>query len=340
MLKSNPYIIAEMSANHAGSLDNALKIARAAAQAGADCLKLQTYTADTMTIDCDSDCFQIKGGLWNGYKLYDLYKQASTPWEWQKRIKDECDLLGLDFLSTPFDSTSVDFLESMGVQAYKIASFELVDIPLIRHIAKKGKPVFLSCGMGSIEEIKLAVGTMLNEGLTHEQIFLLKCTSEYPANTADMNLLTIPDMVSHFGVRVGLSDHSMGSLAAVVAVSLGACIIEKHFCLDRSIKNPDSEFSAEPAELAKMIADAREAAKIRGKVNYELSESEKTSVVFRRSLFAIEDIKAGEPFTKENMRSIRPGYGIAPKYYDKLLDSLSKQDYKRGQPISEREVPA
>jgi pseudaminic acid synthase len=337
-VQNGVYAIAEMSANHAGSLDIAINIARAAANAGADCLKVQTYTADTMTIDCDNDYFKIKGGLWDGYKLYDLYKLASMPWEWQKKIKDECDSLGIDFLSTPFDFTSADFLESIGVQAYKIASFELVDIPLLSYVAKKGKPVILSCGMGSIEEIQLAIDTMLNAGLVREQIFLLKCTSEYPANPADMNLLTIPDMISHFGVRVGLSDHSIGSLADVVGVSLGACIIEKHFCLDRSIKNPDSEFSMEPAEFAKMVADVREAVKICGRVNYELSETEKSSTAFRRSLFAVKDIKIGESFTKENIRCIRPGYGIAPKYYDNLLDRLSKEEYKIGQPISERDI--
>ena len=328
-----PYFIAEMSANHAGSLDTALEIVQAAKESGADCLKIQTYTADTMTIDCDNEYFRIKGGLWDGYKLYDLYKGAYTPWEWQKRIKEECDSVGIDFLSTPFDVTSVDFLEGLGVQAYKIASFELVDIPLIRYVAQKGKPMIISCGMGNIEEIQLAVDTALNEGLGSEQIFLLKCTSEYPASPADMNLLTIPDMASRFDVKIGLSDHSMGSLAAVVGVSLGACIIEKHFCIDRSIKNPDSEFSMEPQEFALMVKDVKEAAKIRGKVNYELTDKERASTVFRRSLFAVKDIKEGEAFTTENVRCIRPGYGIAPKHYNELMGKIAQQHIIRGEPI-------
>ena len=336
-LTSDLYFIAEMSANHAGSLNNALEIVRAAKGAGADCLKIQTYTADTMTIDCDDDFFLIKGGLWDGYKLYDLYKEASTPWEWHKAIKDECERVGLDFLSTPFDCTAVDFLEDLGVESYKIASFELVDIPLIEYAASKGKPMILSCGMGSIDEIQDAVDACKRQGNT--QIVLLKCTSEYPANPADMNLATIPDMQKRFDIPIGLSDHSMGSLAAVVAVSLGACVIEKHFCLDRSIKNPDSEFSMEPVEFVQMVEDCKTAAIIRGKVSYELTEREKASTIFRRSIFAIEKINKGEAFTSENIRCIRPGFGIAPKHYEMLLSKPSKQEYKTGQPITEEDVP-
>jgi len=330
-------MIAEMSANHAGSLDNALEIVRVAKNAGADCLKLQTYTADTITIDCDNECFLIKGGLWDGYKLYDLYKEASTPWEWHKAIKEECELVGLDFLSTPFDLTAVDFLEELGLEFYKIASFELIDIPLIEYAASKGKPMIISCGMGSVDEIQDAVDACKRSG--NEQIVLLKCTSEYPADPEYMNLLTIPDMAARFDVKVGLSDHSMGSLAAVVGVSLGACVIEKHFCLDRSIKNPDSEFSMEPAEFKQMVADVREAAKLRGVVNYELTEKEKASTVFRRSLFAVSEIKVGEAFTEDNVRSIRPGHGIAPKHYERLLNAVSTRSYEMGQPISEEDIP-
>jgi len=330
------YFIAEMSANHAGSLGNALEIVHAAKNAGADCLKIQTYTADTMTIDCDREHFIIKGGLWDGYKLYDLYNEAYTPWEWQGAIKKECDKVGLDFLSTPFDNTAVDFLEGLDVRAYKIASFELVDIPLIEYTASKGKPMIISCGMGSMGEIQDAVDACRKKG--NEQIVLLKCTSEYPANPADMNIATISDMRERFGVTIGLSDHSMGSMAAVVAVSLGACVVEKHFCLDRSIKNPDSEFSMEPDEFAQMVADCKVAAEIRGRVSYEMMEKERASTVFRRSLFAVKDIEVGESFTSDNIRSIRPGYGVTPKYYSGLLNTPTKQAYKCGQPISEKEI--
>jgi len=329
------YTIAEMSANHAGDIENAFKIVRAAKDAGADCLKIQTYTADSITIDCDNDYFRIKDGLWDGYNLYKLYTEAATPYSWQAKIKAECEKVGINFLSTPFDEEAADFLEKLEVEAYKIASFELVHIPLLKHIARKGKPMIVSCGMGSEEEIGEAVDAMIGEGLSKEQIILLKCTSEYPANFEDMNLLTIPDMISRFGVRVGLSDHSMGSLAAVVATSLGACLIEKHFCLSRAIKNPDSEFSMEPHEFSAMVKDVNEAAKIRGKVNYELTETEKASKVFRRSVFAVKDIKKGEAFTKENVRCIRPGYGMKPKYYPSLLGKISSRDYKRGEPIEE-----
>ncbi len=327
------YFIAEMSANHGGSLANALDIVRAAKASGADCLKIQTYTADTMTIDCQNDYFRIKGGLWDGFCLYDLYKEAFTPWEWQPRIKEECEACGIDFMSTPFDDASADFLESLGAEAYKIASFELVDIPLIRHVAKKGKPVVISCGMGSAGEIREALDEALDSGLPKDKIFLLKCTSEYPADPSVMNLSTIPEMAGRFGVRTGLSDHSMGSAAAVTAAVLGACVIEKHFCLDRSIKNPDSAFSMEPAEFAKMVADVNEAVKIKGTVTYELTGSEKASLMLRRSVFAVKDIKEGEVFTGENIRSIRPGHGLPPKYYGFLLGRPSRKAYKTGQPV-------
>lgn len=325
------YVIAEMSANHAGKLENALEIVRQAAEAGADCVKIQTYTADTMTIDCDNEYFRIKGGLWDGYKLYDLYRDAGTPWEWQERIKEECEACGVDFLSTPFDRTAVDFLEGIGCEAYKIASFELVDIPLIEYAASKGKPMIISCGMGSVEEIQDAVAACRRQG--NEQVVLLKCCSEYPANYDDMNFATITDMRERFGVPVGLSDHSMGSIGAVVGVSLGAQVVEKHFCLSRAIKNPDSEFSMEPAEFAAMVRDIRDAVRIRGQVTYELTESEKASTVFRRSVFAVQDIQKGEQFTTENIRCIRPGYGTSPKYYMELLGKPAKKTTFRGSPL-------
>lgn len=335
-LTSGVYVIAEMSANHAGSLDNALAIVRAAKRAGADCLKIQTYTADTMTIDCDNEYFRIRGGLWDGYKLYDLYQEAGTPWEWHAAIQAECEKEGLDFLSTPFDRTAVDFLEELNVQFYKIASFELVDIPLIEYTASKGKPMVISCGMGSPEEIQEAVDACRRQG--NEQIVLLKCCSEYPANYSDMHLATIPHMRDRFGVPVGLSDHSMGSIGAVVGVSLGACVVEKHFCLSRAIKNPDSEFSMEPEEFSAMVQDVRAAAQIRGQATYDLTESEKASTVFRRSIFAVRDIAPGETFTEENVRVIRPAHGLPPKYYSALLGQQAKSRYAAGEPLLPAEV--
>lgn len=325
------YIIAEMSANHAGKIENALEIVRQAAKAGADCVKIQTYTADTITIDCDNEYFQIQGGLWDGYKLYDLYTDAGTPWEWQERIKQECEACGVDFLSTPFDDTAVDFLESIGCEAYKIASFELVDIPLIEHAASKGKPMIISCGMGSVEEIRDAVEACQKVG--NNQVVLLKCCSEYPANWNDMHLANILDMQQKFGVPVGLSDHSMGSLGAVVGVSLGACVVEKHVCLSRKMKNPDSEFSMEMQEFAQMVKDVRNAVLIRGKVSYGATPGEEGNMKFRRSLFAVKDIKKGERFTGENVKSIRPAQGLKPKYYKYVMGRTAACDINRGEPI-------
>ncbi len=324
------YFIAEMSANHGGSIDNALKIVREAAQAGADCVKIQTYTADSMTIDCDNEYFQIKGGLWDGYKLYDLYQDAGTPYEWQARIKEECDRCGVDFLSTPFDRAAVDFLESIGAEAYKIASFELVDIPLIEYAALKGKPMIISTGMGSLKEIQDAVEACRRAG--NDRIVLLKCCSEYPASWEDMHLGNIPDMAERFGVPVGLSDHSAGSLGAVAGAVLGACVIEKHVKLE-GVESPDSKFSMTMDGFARMVRDVKNAKAItRGPV-YDLTDGEKSSTVFRRSVFAVKDIAAGECFTEENLRVIRPGYGIAPKHLPALLGRKSRRDIHRGEPI-------
>lgn len=330
--KGGVYMIAEMSANHGGKLEDALEIVRAASKAGADCVKIQTYTADTLTIDCENAYFRIQGGLWDGYKLYELYKEAGTPWEWQADIKAECEKCGVDFLSTPFDSTAVDFLEGLGCGAYKIASFEMVDIPLIEYAASKGKPMLLSCGMGSPEEIEDAVGACRRVG--NEQIVLLKCCSEYPANWADMHLGNIPDMKRRYGVPVGLSDHSMGSMGAVVGAVLGACVIEKHVCLSRKKKTPDSEFSMEMEEFAQMAEDVKNARLIARGPEYALSEKEKSSLVFRRSLFAVQEIAPGEEFTSENIRSIRPGYGAAPKYMPMLLGKKSKRRIHKGEPLT------
>ena len=325
------YVIAEMSANHGGSLENALEIVRQAAKAGADCLKIQTYTADSLTIDCDKEYFKIKGGLWDGYTLYDLYRYAGTPYEWHKAIKDECDKCGLDFLSTPFDYNAVDFLEDLGVEAYKIASFELNDIMLIEYAASKGKPMIMSCGMASPEEIQDAVDACRRVG--NDQIVLLKCCSEYPANWEDMHLGNIPDMRERYGVHVGLSDHSFGSIGAVVAVTLGARVIEKHVKID-GIESADSAFSMTMEEFAKMVKDAKDACAIAKGPDYSLSPKEQESTAFRRSLFAVKDIAPGDVISEDNVRSIRPGYGIAPKYLKDMIGKTATKSVERGEPIT------
>jgi pseudaminic acid synthase len=291
-----------------------------------------------LTIDCNNKYFQINGGLWDGYNLYKLYQEAATPYSWQADIKTECKKTGLDFLSTPFDEDGVDFLESLNVGAYKVASFELVHIPLIKYIARKGKPMFVSCGMGSIEEIEEAVDAMTSEGLSKEQIILLKCTSEYPAKPEDMNLLTIPDMEKKFGCRVGLSDHSMGHVAVLTAVALGACVIEKHFCLSRTIKNPDCEFSMEPQEFSEMVRGIRAVEKVRGEVSYKPGKTEEASLTYRRSIFATKDIAKGEKFNTENIKVIRPGYGMKPKYYDEVIGKKAKENISFGEPLFKEHV--
>lgn len=333
---SDVYIIAEMSANHGGNLENALKIVEEAKKAGADCLKIQTYTADTLTIPCDKDYFKIKGGLWDGYTFYDLYKEAYTPWEWHKPIKDKCEEVGIDFLSTPFDPTAVDFLEELGIEFYKIASFELVDIPLIEYVASKQKPIIMSCGMATIEEIEEAVAACKRQN--NEQIVLLKCCSQYPAKYEDMNLSVIKDMKERFQLPVGLSDHSEGSIASIIAVSVGAQVIEKHVCLNKEIDSADAGFSMEMEDYKKMVQDIRNTVTIMGKPTYELTENEKNGLIGRRSLFAVKDIAKGEAFSKENVRSIRPGHGIKPKYYEKLLTKQAKKAYGFGDPIDLFEV--
>lgn len=326
------YVIAEMSGNHGGSLSNALKLVAAAKEAGADCLKTQTYTADTLTLDCESPLFTVKGGLWDGMRLYDLYRNAFTPWEWQQTIKRECESLSMDFLSSPFDVTAVDFLEGIGTQAYKIASPELVDLPLIQYAAKTGKPLILSCGMASAREIQEAADTVRRYGCG--RFVLLKCCSEYPANFADMNLSVLPDMKERFHCPVGLSDHSMGSLAAVTGAALGACVVEKHLCISRKEKSADSAFSMEPEEFGEMVRQIRKVEQLRGRVTYEPGEGEKRGLRNRRSLFAVAQIHRGECFTAENIRSIRPGQGLAPKYYEKLLGKRAAVDLERGTPLS------
>ena len=321
-----------MSANHGGELSNALRIAHEAKEAGADCLKIQTYTADSLTIDCDNEYFRIHGGLWDGYNLYQLYQYAGTPYEWQPIIKAECEKVGIDFLSTPFDKNAVDFLENMNVEAYKIASYELVDIPLNEYTASKGKPMIISTGMGTPEEIKDAmIACYIND---NKQVVLLKCCSEYPAPWDDMKLGNIPDMKNRFNVPIGLSDHSAGSLGAVVGVSLGACVIEKHVKLD-GVESADSGFSMTMAEFKQMVQDVKAAKKMMAGPDYGLTAGEEASMVFRRSIFAVKDIKAGEKFSEENIRVIRPGYGMKPKHLAKIIGKRAVTDISRGTPLKE-----
>ena len=325
------YIIAEMSANHAGDISRAKEIIHAAKEAGADCIKIQTYTPDTLTIDCDNSYFHISDGTWNGENLYQLYQKAYTPWEWQKELFEEAKKAEIDFFSTPFDNTSVDFLEEIGIGFYKIASFELVDIPLIEYVASTGKPMILSTGMATLAEIDEAVEAVKKQG--NRNFALLRCASAYPAITDEMNLRTMQNMGDTFGVPYGLSDHSMGSVGAVTAVALGASIIEKHFCLDRAIENPDSTFSMNPMEFKQMVHDIRQAEKAIGSVKYGPSEQEKSSQIFRRSIFCVKNIKRGEKLTSENVRIIRPGYGISPKYYNDILGQTALIDIERGTPL-------
>lgn len=329
-----PFIIAEMSGNHNQSLDKALEIVEAAARAGAQALKLQTYTADTMTLDISEGEFFIEDeqSPWKGKSLYDLYNLAHTPWEWHAPIMERAEELGMVCFSTPFDRSAVDFLETLHVPAYKIASFEIVDLPLIRYIAEQGKPIILSTGMASLAEIDEAVRTIREAG--NNQIALLKCTSAYPAPPEEMNLRTIPHLAAAFGVPVGLSDHTLGIATSVAAVALGACIIEKHFTLSRADPGPDSAFSLEPHEFKAMVDAVRETEKALGTVCYEVSEHEKASRIFRRSLFAVKDIEAGEEFTEENVRSIRPGYGLPPKYLPVVLGRRAAGKITRGTPLS------
>ena len=326
------YIIAEMSANHAGSMERALDLIHVAKESGADCVKIQTYTPDTMTIDCGNEYFHIGKGTWEGENLYSLYRKAYTPWEWQAQLRDEAARVGIDFLSTAFDRTSVDFLEKLGVRFYKIASFELVDIPLLEYIASRNKPVILSTGMGTIEEITEAVNAIYST--ENRQLALMKCSSAYPAKSEEMNLATIRDLRARFDIPVGLSDHSMGAFSAATAVAMGACIVEKHFCVSRAIENPDSAFSMEPDEFADMVRQVREVEKAMGTVSYGVTAQEESNSCFRRSLFVVQDIAAGEKLTPDNIRSIRPAYGLKPKYYRDVLGRTAKCDLRRGTPLT------
>lgn len=327
------YIIAEMSANHAGNMERAKEIIYAAKEAGADCIKLQTYTPDTITMDCDNEYFQIKSGTWKNENLYQLYGKAYTPWEWQPELKAVADEIGIDFLSTPFDATAVDFLEELNLDFYKIASFEIVDIPLIEYVASKGKPIIMSTGMASLSEIEMAVNTVRNAG--NEQIVLLRCASAYPAITDEMNLRTMQNMKETFDVQVGLSDHSGGSVGAVTAVALGAKVIEKHFCISRTIENPDASFSMEPEEFRRMVQDIRQSERAIGTVKYGVSKQEQENLRFRKSIFAVQEIKKGEQLTPENIKVIRPGAGMSPCFYHKVLGAYALEDIPRGTPLCE-----
>ena len=326
------YIIAELSANHGQNFDQAVETIRAMKKSGADAVKVQTYTADTLTIPCDNEFFRIRGGtLWDGKTLYELYQEAFMPWEWQPKLQSVAAQLGLDFFSSPFDATAVDFLESLKVPAYKIASFELVDIPLIRKIAATGKPIIASTGMASVEEINEALEAARDAGA--KEIALLKCTSAYPALPEEMNLRTIADMAKRFELPIGLSDHTMGIAAPVAAVALGACIVEKHFTLSRNMAGPDSAFSLEPEEFKKMTEAIRDTEKALGRADYSISEKENGMRAFRRSLFVVEDVKAGEIFTGKNVRSIRPGNGLHTRHLPEILGRKADRDIERGTPL-------
>jgi pseudaminic acid synthase len=325
------YIIAEMSANHGQQFDRAVQIIKAAKEAGADAVKLQTYTPDTITLNVRNRYFEVSGTIWEGKNLHDLYGEAYTPWDWQPKLKEVANGMGLDLFSTPFDHTAVDFLEAMNVPAHKVASFELNDIPLLEKIASTGKPVIMSTGMGSLDEIKEAVQVFTGAG---SELALLKCVSAYPALPEEMNLRTIPHLAETFGVPAGLSDHTMGGSVALAAVALGACIIEKHFTLARNDPGPDSSFSMEPQEFTEMVKSIRVVEKALGSVSYELSENQKISRVYRRSLFVAEDVRAGEIFTAENVRSVRPGHGLHTRYLKDIIGRQACRDIEKGTPMS------
>jgi pseudaminic acid synthase len=327
------YVVAELSANHNQNFDQAVRIIQAAKQAGADAVKLQTYTPDTMTIASDREQFRIDGGtLWDGRTLYELYGEAYTPWKWQPKLKQVAADLGMDLFSSPFDATAVDFLEKMDVPAYKVASFELVDIPLIQIVARTRKPMIISTGMATLEEIEEAVQAARQAGAT--QIALLKCTSAYPATPDELNLRTIPELANRFGCPAGISDHTLGIAVPVAAVTLGACMIEKHITLSRALKGPDSDFSLEPQEFKAMVEAIRTAERGLGEVHFGATPREASSRVFRRSLFVVEDLQHGERFTAQNVRSIRPGHGLHTRHLPEILGRRASRDILRGTPLS------
>lgn len=327
-----PYIIAELSANHNGKLETALKIIEEAKKAGADAVKLQTYTADTITLDCDSEEFQIHGGLWDGKNLYQLYKEAQMPWEWHSILFEHARKLGITIFSSPFDNTAVDLLESLNAPAYKIASFEAVDLPLIKYVASTGKPMIISTGMADADEIQEAIQAARDGGC--KELAILHCVSGYPAPAADYNLRTIPDMMSRFGLVTGLSDHTLDNTTAIASVVMGASVIEKHFTLDRSGGGPDDSFSLEPAELAALCRDSKTAWASLGQVDYGRKSSEQGNVKFRRSLYFVKDLNAGDVITADAVRSVRPGFGIAPKYLKNIIGCTVTQNIKSNTAVS------
>ena len=331
--EGNPtFIIAELSANHMNDFDIAVKTIEAMAESGADAVKFQTFTPDTITLDCDNEYFQIKQGtVWDGQILHKLYEDAYMPWDWQPKLKKIAENLGLIVFSSPFDKTSVDFLEDMDVPAYKIASFEITDIPLIEYVASKGKPIIISTGIASFEDIELAVKTCLDAG--NDEIALLKCTSSYPAPLEEINLNTIPDIKEKFNVIVGLSDHTLGGEVSTAAIAVGSNIIEKHFILDRNMGGPDSEFSMEPKEFKQMVDSIRNVEKALGKVSYELSDKMIANREFSRSLFVVRDMKKDEVISEDNVRSIRPGFGLHPKYLNKIIGKRVNKSLKKGTPF-------
>lgn len=326
-----PYIIAELSANHNGRLETALKIIEEAKKAGADAIKLQTYTADTITLNCDSEEFQIHGGLWDGKTLYQLYQEAHMPWAWHKPLFEHARKLDITIFSSPFDNTAVDLLEDLNAPAYKIASFEAVDLPLIKYVASTGKPMIISTGMADAEEIQEAIDAAREGGC--KELAILHCVSGYPAPAADYNLRTIPDMMQRFGLVTGLSDHTLDNTTAIASVVIGAAIIEKHFTLDRSGGGPDDSFSLEPAELAALCRDSRTAWSALGNVDYSRKTSELGNVKFRRSLYFVKDLKAGEIITADAIRSVRPGYGVAPKFFNDFVGRRLLVDVKCCTPV-------
>ena len=324
-----PYIIAELSANHNGDLERALRTIDAAKAAGADAIKLQTYSADTMTIDCDHEDFMVRGGLWDGYKLYDLYKWAETPFEWHQAMFDHARKRGITVFSTPFDETAVDLLEGLNTPAYKIASFEIVDLPLIRYVASTGKPMILSTGMASEQEIEEAVTAARDAGC--KELVLLHCISSYPAPMDQANLRQMPELARRFNTLPGLSDHTLGTTASVAAVALGACLIEKHFTLSRADKGPDSEFSLEPADLECLCREAKDAWMSLGQAGFERHEAETGSKAFRRSIYFVRDLPAGHVVTEKDIRRIRPGMGLAPKHFDAIVGRRLALAVRKGQ---------
>jgi pseudaminic acid synthase len=333
---SQVFVIAELSANHNGSLETAIETVRAAKRAGANCIKLQTYTADTMTIDCNKVDFIINGTIWNGQNLHKLYQEAYTPWEWHEELMKAAKEEGLVCFSTPFDKTAVDFLEDLNVPAYKIASFEITDIPLIEYVASKGKPVIISTGIAELEDIELALDACRRIG--NNNIALLKCTSSYPAPINEANLVMIKDLADRFGVLSGLSDHTMGATAPIVATIMGAKIIEKHFILDRSIGGPDASFSMNEQEFTEMVKTIRQAESSMGKVDYSLTEKQKKGKDFSRSLYVVKDVKSGDIVTIDNIKSIRPGFGLHPKYYKTLIGKHFNKNITRGSRLNLNDV--